>query len=89
MSFVPTIDGIFDQIQNAIDVNAFLINVTYNDKFGFPENVIVDFELQMADEELYLSVSNFTSSVATKAEAKRCHNVGGSVLRGKRHHCAN
>jgi len=56
-NWLPTIDGIFDQIQSAIDRSAYSMTIRYNETYGYPMSVSVDFEQMMADEELYVSAS--------------------------------
>lgn len=54
-----TINDLFKTIQDAIDRNAYRIDVQYNEQYGFPSLISVDYHQQMADEELYLKASNF------------------------------
>ena len=56
-NWLPTIDGIFDQIQSAIDRSAYSMTIRYNETFGYPMSVSIDYEVMMADEELYVSAS--------------------------------
>lgn len=54
-----TIEGYFDFVQNAINDNAFLLNVIYDDTYGFPADIVVDFSQQVADDEIGLYIRNF------------------------------
>lgn len=54
-----TIDQLFDKIQDAISRNAASVEVSYDAQYGFPTNISIDYDRMMADEELYLSASNF------------------------------
>ena len=55
VNWLPTIDGIFDQIQSAIDRSAYSMTIRYNETYGYPESVSIDYNRMMADEELYIS----------------------------------
>jgi hypothetical protein len=69
-NWLPTIEGIFDQIQSAIDQSAYSMKIQYNDTFGYPMSVSIDYNPMMADEELYVSAEGLeilaTEPVATK-----------------------
>ncbi|MGV6808887.1 MAG: DUF6174 domain-containing protein [bacterium] len=54
-----TIDDVFDLIADAIENGADNVNVTYDEQFGYPTSVAIDYSEQIADEELFLSISNF------------------------------
>lgn len=52
-----TIEGVFDQIQDAYDTDAFMINVQFDTELGFPRFVYIDYQEAVADEELALQIS--------------------------------
>ncbi len=54
-----TIDKIFAEIEKARSEGADTVTVTYDETHGFPKEVTIDFEQQAADEEIYLTISNF------------------------------
>ncbi|MCW5317269.1 hypothetical protein GTQ43_26730 [Nostoc sp. KVJ3] len=54
-----TIPKLFNVIQDAINRNAFSLNVRYNPKLGYPTQIDVDYDSQIADEEIYLTIDNF------------------------------
>ena len=56
---IPTIDELFDKIQQGIDLNSAEIRVTYNEFFGYPESVFIDYDYQLADEEFSARVDYF------------------------------
>ena len=60
LSDVETIDDLFDEIQDAIDREAFRIDATYDPDLGFPVDVAIDFEEWTIDEEMAFSVRSFT-----------------------------
>ena len=53
------INDLFKTIDKALDSNAAKVDVKYNAETGIPESIFVDQSEMMADEELYLSISNF------------------------------
>ncbi|MCK5917426.1 MAG: hypothetical protein KAG34_03320 [Cocleimonas sp.] len=53
------IDYFFIKIQDAIDRKAALITVKYNETYGYPEKISIDYDKMIADEELSLSAKNF------------------------------
>ena len=56
---LPTIDGLFDIIQAAIDASADQIDVTYDPEFGYPVTGYIDYVSILADEERSFQVTNF------------------------------
>ena len=56
-SLLRTIDGVFDDIQAAIDRDAAQITVSYDPALGYPTQLFVDYSKQAADEELALQIS--------------------------------
>jgi len=57
--YLVTIDGVFDMIQAAIDQDAAKVTVEYDPARGYPRSVLVDYDRQVADEELALQISDF------------------------------
>lgn len=56
-----TVDDLFNTIENALNNNAAEVNVTYNDATGLPESIFIDQSRLIADEEVFLSTSNFSA----------------------------
>ncbi|WP_392481997.1 DUF6174 domain-containing protein [Nostoc sp. C110] len=54
-----TIPKLFDVIQDAINRQAYSLNVSYSPKFGYPTKIEIDYDSQIADEEIYLTIENF------------------------------
>ena len=50
----PTIGGLFDIVDDAIERRAHRLDVTYHPALGYPTSIGIDYELNAADEELYL-----------------------------------
>lgn len=59
MRRVLTVDGLFEEIEDAYAKNAALVRVTYNGTYGYPENLFIDYESNLADEEIRYTVTNF------------------------------
>ncbi|CAB9496923.1 RHOD [Seminavis robusta] len=57
---VYSILDLFDKIQDGIDRLADDIQVVYNLEWGYPEDISIDYDQQIADEEFYATASNFT-----------------------------
>jgi hypothetical protein len=54
-----TIPKLFNVIQDAINRRASSLNVRYDPRFGYPTQIDIDYNTQLADEEVYLSIENF------------------------------
>lgn len=50
-----TIDDLFDLVEHALLENAFRVNVTYDDTFGYPTSIFIDYHANRADDEVGLS----------------------------------
>jgi hypothetical protein len=59
-SSFPTIDGLFDIILDAKARKAASLIVTYDAARGHPLKISVDYVAQVADDELFYTVSGFT-----------------------------
>ena len=57
----PTVPGLFDFIEDAIEQRAHSIEATYDPGLGFPVQVFVDYKANVADEELGFEISAFTA----------------------------
>lgn len=54
-----TIDKIFDELKKDLDGAADKVTVEYDETYGFPKQVSIDYIQQAADDELGLTVSEF------------------------------
>jgi Family of unknown function (DUF6174) len=54
-----TIPQLFNVIQDAIARQAFSLDVNYSAKYGYPTQINIDYNAQIADEELFLTIENF------------------------------
>jgi Family of unknown function (DUF6174) len=51
----PSVEQLFDAIQDGIDRRADYIDVDYDPTYGYPTNVYIDYDRRVADEELSLT----------------------------------
>lgn len=54
-----TVERLFAIIEDGEQRNADTIQVTYDSTYGFPKDVFIDYEQQLADEEFGIAVSDF------------------------------
>ena len=54
-----TIDKIFSELEKAIAGEADEVTVSYDDTYGFPEQIDIDFVEEAIDDELVLTISGF------------------------------
>ncbi len=59
----PTIDDLFDEIQDAIDREADDIDATYDEAFGYPVQVFIDWIRNAIDDEMSFQVSDYVDAV--------------------------
>jgi hypothetical protein len=53
----PSVEQLFDAIQDGIDRQADYIDVQYDFTYGYPTSVYIDYDRRTADEELSLTTS--------------------------------
>jgi len=58
ISYLPTVNKLFDFIQKAIDDNTKTISVTYDAELGFPREVVYDLAGQALDAGVTYTVTN-------------------------------
>jgi len=56
----PTINGLFDLIQGAVDRPAFQIEVKYHAELGYPLSAAIDYDPRIMDEEMAFQVGAVT-----------------------------
>jgi hypothetical protein len=54
-----TIDDIFAELEKALNGEADKVTVSYDETYGFPTQIDIDFIEEAIDDELYLTVSDF------------------------------
>jgi hypothetical protein len=53
----PTVDGLFDILREAYAEDAYDVHVSYDPDLGYPTEFSIDYEEQVADEELGMRVT--------------------------------
>lgn len=53
----PTVDGLFDRIEDAIQRNAASLTVSYDGALGYPTLISIDYDLQVIDDEVAIDAS--------------------------------
>lgn len=56
-AYFPTIDGLFDVLEDALP-NADKVEVQYNEQFGYPREISIDWIKEALDDELVYSASS-------------------------------
>ncbi len=59
LSSVPTIEALFDEIDEAIDGGAFSLTAEYDPGLGYPISVSIDFIENAIDDEMAFAVGSF------------------------------
>ena len=54
----PTIDGLFEIIQHAIDSDAAILSVEYDSTYGYPIDIQIDYDKQTIDDEVHYFASD-------------------------------
>jgi hypothetical protein len=54
-----SIDSLFAEVERALAQEYVTRKVSFNEAYGFPESVYIDFDKQIADEEYSLVISDF------------------------------
>jgi hypothetical protein len=49
--FFPTVEGLFDEIEEALEEGAHRVQATYDPRSGAPLEVFIDYDERVADEE--------------------------------------
>ena len=57
---VPTIDRLFERIEDALAADAASINVTWHPVHGYPTTCLIDFDAAIADEEQGWTIESFS-----------------------------
>jgi hypothetical protein len=58
----PTVDDLFDEIESALAQGPHWVRAEYDTPLGYPTDVFIDFEENVADEERGFVVDRFVSS---------------------------
>ncbi len=65
LSSLETIEGVFDMVEDAYNEDAASIHVSYDPTQHFPTTVSIDYDLNIADEEFSLQITDVASFDAT------------------------
>ncbi|MDH3269946.1 MAG: DUF6174 domain-containing protein [Gemmatimonadota bacterium] len=60
----PTVEGLFDVVADAFGRDAFEVDVTYDPDTGVPVEIFIDYEQNVADEELGFRVTEAPSDAS-------------------------
>ena len=55
-----SVEQLFDVIENAIDLDAYRIDATYDAHYGYPTHFFIDYQRSAADEEFGYEIVQFT-----------------------------
>ena len=59
LTYIYTIEELFDTIQEAINTRVAYLQTTYNSELGYPEDIFIDRSSQIADEEMGYHILDF------------------------------
>jgi len=59
-----SIDKLFEIIRSAIAKNAYRVDVKYHPTLGYPTQISIDYNKEIADEELFLNVDKLAPQSA-------------------------
>ncbi len=63
--FYKTVEGVFSAIEDAVRQDAATLEVSYDERLGYPTHVFIDMDLLMIDEEQTYILSNLEPEEAT------------------------
>jgi len=78
LSEIETVDDLFDEIQAAIDADAFEIVATFDSRLGYPVSVSIDYIENAIDDEMAFQVSDFHEPLTTPQTSQLSHAGGRS-----------
>ena len=58
-SSFPSVDGLFRIVGDAIDRKAASLDAAYDPRLGYPSRISIDYDRQIADDEIVYTVSAF------------------------------
>jgi len=70
-----TTDSLFQIIQNAINQKADVINVDYDQTYGYPTSIAIDFITLAADDEISYQVSDFIPQRQNPLKIELSHGI--------------
>jgi hypothetical protein len=78
-TFLPTIAGLFDKIQDGIHLNVPVTEVAYHEKFGYPESIYIDYNANLCDEELSVQIDYFAPIGVWQKELNKAQQTWESL----------
>jgi len=57
----PTVEDLFDLIDDAIQRRAAGLTVSYDGPLGYPTEITIDYDLEVADDEITINASNLVA----------------------------
>jgi len=54
-----TVEGLFDMVDDAIDRDAYQLEVTYDEELGFPTRIAIDYFENTIDDEITVTITAF------------------------------
>lgn len=60
-----TVDGLFEEIREAIDRDAHTLSVTYHQSLGYPTSIDIDYEVNTIDDEVSFRASELEESYSS------------------------
>jgi len=71
------IEDYFNIIKDALDRNASILKVTYDNSYGFPSSIYIDYDNEVADEEISYTLMHFQkgNTICTEKYAPVCAEV--------------
>ena len=60
--FYDTVEDLFDLIEDAIARDAAVLEVRYDGRLGYPRAIVLDFSVDVADDELSVTVSGLVEA---------------------------
>ncbi len=57
----PTVDDLFDLIDDAIERGAQGLTVAYDGSLGYPTEISIDYDLEVADDEITINASDLVA----------------------------
>lgn len=53
-----TVEQLFAVVSNALDQNAYSVTVEYDDDWGYPRDIYIDYDSEMVDDELSITAQD-------------------------------
>lgn len=64
ISIFPSVNGLFDELQSAVDYPAAFISADFDATLGYPNRVSIDLDERIADEEIYFVAADLSADLS-------------------------